>query len=158
MDQQFKRKVVGRALFLAWGLSIIAALIGPWAIRMATLDLRAPVAQFRSGEALNSPVLPGGVLAVRVYRDKQRNDCPLDVHTQATNADGKPTILRIRKGVPGGDKDMPYWTGSFDIPKTMPPGEYLLQSHLAYYCPGLSDPFVYDQPTIPFRVVAKKGN
>lgn len=126
---------------IAWILSVL------WSV-----DRRAPVVAFTGAEALNSPVVAGSDLMVRIYRIKVRDDCPVTSTRSLVDHDGRRLGImgsHTHEGGPTGDSVVI----SYPIPAETPPGNYFLAVHLAYDC-GLAGVFHYDQPQVPIRVEA----
>ena len=144
-----------RLIFWCWLVGCLSVLIGQPVYNQIMLDRRPPVVQFTSAVAFNSPVSPGSHLGVLFYREKVRNDCPVSAHTEIVDVDGKTMMIVDQNNVPGGSKNEPAWTGSFYIPDDTEPGSYIIRASLSYQCPGISQPFTYNQPVIPFRVKLK---
>ncbi|MEO0782514.1 MAG: hypothetical protein AAFZ46_12200 [Pseudomonadota bacterium] len=144
-----------RLMFLIWLLGCLSIVVLIPVYNVATLDRRPPVVQFTSAEAFNSPISPGSYLGVRFYREKIRNDCPVSTNIEMVDVDGQVMLFHDGSDAPGGSKDEPAWTRSFHIPANTDPGTYILRSALSYQCPGISLPFTYDLPVVPFRVKLK---
>lgn len=131
------------AVLLAFAVVSIAAL----AVRNTIA--RKPPIEIESVEALNSPVVAGGGLVVRIHRQKNRS-CPLTSTRWIVDQDGRKTKIEGRAGVKGGPVGASYVDVAYPIPPTTPSGPYLLQVRLLYDC--LEAVYAIDQPAVPFRV------
>lgn len=132
-------------------LAILAFLFVPPLIIELSVDRTPPVTAFHRAEALNSPIHAGEPLIVRVWRDKVRDDCPVDSDRQAVNQDGVVTVLPPATWA-GGPTDVPYLDFAYPTLPAMTVGDYELRVHLSYHCPGIAEPFEYDQPVVRFRI------
>jgi hypothetical protein len=121
----------------------------------ATTDNTPPVVAFTNTEVLNAePVTPGGILRVRIFREKLRDDCPVtSLRSAVALGDGMagrsfnlPDAIASAGGPPGRE----FVDQGYPIPAWLEPGDYLLRVHLIYDCSGLI--FHYDQPDTPFTV------
>lgn len=113
-------------------------------------DRTPPVKTFISSEVQNSPVGVGEPLRLRVFREKMRDDCPVTAHRTAVDQDGRVYTISTASWA-GGDDDAPFVDLAYDLPASMPDGDYVLFVSLTYECPG---PFVfhYEQPPALFRL------
>lgn len=120
-------------------------------------DRTPPIKVFHSAEALNSPILDGSPLVVRIVRDKVRDDCPVTSRRWITSEDGIVYNLGVASWA-GGDVEAGWLDFAYPMPDGLSPGSYNLNVHLSYQCPNVSEPFEYEQPTVRFRVVEKPIN
>lgn len=125
--------------------------IGNEAFNRVVSDPKPPVV-FKQTEALNSHVPIGGVLEVRITRDKRRTDCPtVKSDRYATDQDGK--VFKLPSMIwPGGDPDTDYLDYGYDV-SALPVGQYTLYVDLTYYCDGGARVFPITQPSVSFRIV-----
>ena len=132
---------------LALGLSafLISTLLS-----YANIDRTPPIAAFHKVETLNSPIRAGDNLMLRIWRDKNRGDCPVSSSRVAVNADGNAYELPSGKWA-GGSSDDKFLEYGYPTLPTMPDGEWQLRVDLSYHCPdGVT--FSYTQPTAFFRI------
>lgn len=115
-------------------------------------DPKPPVI-FKQTEALNSPVPVGGILEVRITRDKQRTDCPtVKSDRYVSDHDGK--LFKLPSMIwPGGEPGAEYLDYGYDV-SALPVGQYTLYVDLTYYCDGGARVFPIPQPPVSFRVVS----
>lgn len=113
-------------------------------------DRRPPVV-IHSTEALNSPVVKGGRLVVRIVRDKVRF-CPLESVRTAIDENGRAVHLESRLSR-GGDVSADFVDVDYNV-SSPPPGRYLLRVALTYFCS--SGKFYIRQPDTPFLIVGAK--
>lgn len=136
---------------LVLSLLLLALMFGPQILQSALLDRTPPLpGGIARTAALNSPVLAGSSLLVRIHREKARSDCPVTSERTAVNEDGVvfdiPDATWAGGPAGGGHLDLAY-----PVPRTFPPGSYVLRVDLTYQCPGgLS--FEYEQPEVRFRI------
>lgn len=101
-------------------------------------------------ETVNSPVAPGEILLVDVYREKER-DCPLSSYRTAVNTNGR--VYQIGTAISQGG---PIGTGfvrvEYPIPEDLPNGEYVLHALLKYDCPDAV--YLVQQPEVYFKVAS----
>jgi hypothetical protein len=117
-------------------------------------DRRAPIEAFYRTELLNEGhVHPGGVARVRIYRDKVRDDCTVTSVRTLTNSTtyDLPTAISVS----GGPKDAPFFDMDYFIPEEVEPSTYILKVLLLYACPGVDEPFAYNQPDTTITVREK---
>ena len=144
-----------RTIECTWWLRIIVAalaggLIGTsllWIKDVLTIDNRSPVS-IQKVEAINSPIVTGEKLQVRIWRKKVRDDCPLHSERYASDQNGRAHDLPDAQGV-GGPKDQRFVDVWYDT-SALPPGAYSLHVSLMYHCPGQS--FPVQQPPVSFVV------
>lgn len=85
-------------------------------------------------EVLNSPLKPGGVMHVRTWREKVRNDCPISATRVAVRIDGLVVDLPDRNWR-GGAAGTDYIDIHVGLPIWMPEGRYRFVSEAIYACP-----------------------
>lgn len=140
-------------------LSIIYTLIGIVAFIFGSLaaallrDTRPPIEAFISAETMNSPVMQGDALEVKVRRVKVRDDCRVTALRTAQDVNGRPWDVPDAVNIPGGPADSEVHFVRYPIPDYLPVGEYEMRVHLIYDCRGLV--FHYDQPPARFHIIAK---
>lgn len=114
------------------------------------VDRTPPITAFYSVETINSPVDPGGILRIRVQRDKARDDCPVTSLRSAVDKNGKAWTIAPGLALQGGASDKTYFDAAYPIPEYLPYGRYEMRVHLIYDCGD--NVFHYDQPTALFLV------
>lgn len=67
---------------------ILSGVLGFMAVKYERLDRTQPISNFKRVETLNSPVKAGEPLRLRVWRDKERDDCPVQSERTGINQDG----------------------------------------------------------------------
>lgn len=128
---------------------IILGFSGNLLINRLTQDTRPPV-HFTKVEALNSPVPRGGVLEVRITRDKFRSDCTVKSERYATNRDG--VVFELPDLTwKGGPAATEYFDYGYDV-SALPVGQYILHVELTYFCDGGTRVFPVTQPNVNFRI------
>jgi len=137
---------------LLWCAALIMAAVVLETVGDFIEDTREPVAMERA-VTMNSPVLPGDMLKVRVYREKVRM-CPVQSDRYAVDADGHSWVLGSAF-VEGGPVDAAFVDVNYPIPADLPPGDYSLEVFLAYLCPD--GPHLIRQPPAKFRVMYTNG-
>lgn len=131
---------------------VVIILVG-WLVLLSVdrfgLDRRAPVLP-RSTEILTPEVHAGGVLYVRSYREKVREDCPIVAFRRAVRDDGLTVPLpgSAWSGGPAGD---PYFDFTIKLPPWVPAGRYSLEVDAIYQCPQIA--FTVSFPPAEFEVV-----
>lgn len=133
----------------ALGFAIVVAALGPDAWWQITADRRPPLIGISAIAAKNSPV-HGRTLIVRVFREKIRNECPVQSSRYATDQNGVIHDLPNARNAGG-----PASAGHVDLAVdvgALPDGQYVLHMTGRYVCPHLDEPFVYVAPTVNFQV------
>lgn len=137
---------------------IFLALLGTAAVLAAlavvihvSKDMRPPVKGGFATEALVDQIPPGGVVPVRVTRNKVREDCPLVAERYLVNDVGQKFDIPDW-ATSGGSASVESIVVRYRIPEHIPAGHYQLRVTLTYYCPGISVPFIYDQDPTEFTV------
>jgi hypothetical protein len=138
-------------IWLWLALSTLAGVLGAEIFRIANYNSTVPVI-FHKIEVLNSPIHAGNPLAVRIWRDKTRNDCPVYSHRTAITVDGVAYELPSALWS-GGPPETQFVDYAYPTLTMMPAGEYELRVHLVYNCPGFT--YEIDQPSARFRVIDK---
>jgi hypothetical protein len=137
-----------------WVLVALNALaLGIILVDRASFDDRIPIERWDQVEVLNSPILAGEGVEVRIWRKKVRDDCPVSSSRQAIDRDGH--VINLEDAVfEGGPAGTEYFAMTYLTVSDMPVGEYLLRVNLTYSCPD----FVWttQQPDARFRVVKEK--
>lgn len=137
-------------------VNIVAILLTGWAtysiIERILQDRRDPVIMERT-EALNSPVLEGESLNVRIYREKVRS-CPVQSIRAVQDMDGNSYDIPDAI-VPGGQVGTEYTDAIYDV-SDLPPGDYQLYVTLTYLCRDANH--IIAQPPTMFRIVSRESN
>ena len=115
-----------------------------------TTDMRDPIRGVMFTEALNSPVIAGERLEVRVTRDKVRGDCPVVSLPYFVSVDGK-RVAGFPAIASGGAVDAEFVDVRYRTPDSLSPGAWALHDELTYVCPGL-EPFKHTQEPVRFYV------
>lgn len=114
--------------------------------------IRSPI-EIMKVEALNSPIPEGHVLSIRIWRDKFRDDCPVQSQRYVTDEDGRaydiPDLTWLGGKVAELFVDLPIDT------RSLSPGSYTTHITGVYLCPGRT--FVAQVSTVKFRVLPKGG-
>jgi len=101
-------------------------------------------------ETLNSPVKAGEPLRLRIWRDKERDDCPVQSERTGINQDGVVFDMPDAEWA-GGPAHTDFLDLNYPTLPYMPAGEYELRVELTYTCPGGLE-FNYTQPSALFRI------
>lgn len=90
----------------------------------------------------------GYTLHVRVWREKTRNDCPVQ-STRVLIHEGTRHIYDVRSETTlGGAAGTPYVDVDYPLPRRLSRGRYTLRVSLAYLCP--EETFIIPQPDTSF--------
>lgn len=152
------RKEIANSLgwHLKWWMIILVltAINAVWTLAERVAAPKGPPVVFDRVVPLNSPHEPGENLISRIFREKKRDDCPVQSFRSATNEDGKVFDLPDRSWA-GGPSNVDYIDVTYDT-SDLTEGNYDLIVELAYGCPEQTYPI--DQPIARFRVIKKHGN
>lgn len=142
--------VVESRITLAASLLVLGIVAGPPLLSWWNLDTRHPIEAMHKVETLNSPVEAGGLVLVRIWRDKVRDDCPVTSERHALSTDGR--IYDVANAThPGGEANTEFVDIAYALPSNIPPGIYDLNVTLTFDCPGDLE-FTTAQPPARFRV------
>lgn len=122
---------------LAWFLLSLMFVYIVWGL----LEDHTPPIQDVSYEPRNSPLTEGEDLVLRVYREKNRDDCAITSIRRATNAETGITYSlpgRIWEGGVVGTEYTEFEIGT----SSLPPGQYVGYLESRYDCPH--DVFIYE--------------
>lgn len=126
------------------GLGIFGAAVLAW-----FLVPLSPVEPIRT-EILNSPLRAGDEMAVRSWRHKWRNDCPISATRWAERSDGLYVDLPDRVWR-GGAASASYVDLHIALPRSAPPGRYSFHAEAAYACPERTYLVIF--PAAEFEVI-----
>ncbi len=129
---------------------ILSGVLGFMAVKYERLDRTQPISNFKRVETLNSPVKAGEPLRLRIWRDKERDDCPVQSERTGINQDGVVFDMPDAEWA-GGAAHTDFLDLNYPTLPYMPAGEYELRVELTYTCPGGLE-FNYTQPSALFRI------
>jgi hypothetical protein len=138
-------------------LAILAVVLGGGAVIQLAYEAfttpRGTPAIFdpkRPPEVMKSSAHPGGELKVRVYREKTRDDCPVNSQRLLIN-DATGAVLSIGEVLwEGGPSETDFVDVDYPMPTDLPSGGYTLRVYLSYLCPEKT--FYVTQPDVHFKV------
>lgn len=113
---------------------IAFALLSAAVVSTVTVDRRPPITAFVRSEALDQPSTVGLPTAVRLYREKVRDDCPVASHRWAIDSEGAVWDIPDRVWE-GGSAHVAYVDLVIDT-TALPVGIYDLYFAAGYKCPG----------------------
>jgi hypothetical protein len=130
-----------------------AASIIATSVSLVAEDTRVPIT-VRGVETLNSPLMPGDDMTVRIYREKVR-DCPLVSYRYAVSEDGVRYEFGAEPRSHGGPVGTEYVDVDFRTPHAIPPGQYDFFITAVYTCENKH--YVVEHPKTRFRIIPAQG-